>query len=52
MMVVEPGETEQITHDFIVPGVVDSVVVSMYVKNMEEQEEMGWSRRAFHDIDV
>ena len=48
-MMVEPGETEQVTYDFIVPGTVETVSVSMYIKNTEE-EEMGWSRREFHDI--
>ena len=46
---VEPGETDQITHDFIVPVDVDSVAVSVHVKNMEEDEAV-WSRREVHDI--
>ena len=48
-MMIEPGETEQITYDFVVPSAVEVVSVSMYIENMEE-EDMGWSRREFQDI--
>ena len=48
-MMVEPGETEQVTYDFIVPDTVETVSVSMHIKNMEE-EDMGWSRRELHDL--
>ena len=49
-MVVEPGQTEQITHDFVISADVESVAVSVNVKNILAQEGAGWLRREFHDV--
>lgn len=53
-MRVEPGETEEVTFDFIVPVGVESVGVSVFIENQEsirDGRKPGWYRRAFHDID-
>ena len=52
-MNVEPGETEELTFDFIVPVEIRSVVVSLFIENQEteqDEESTGWHRRKFHDI--
>ena len=52
-MNVEPGETEELTFDFIAPAEVKSVVVSLFIINQEseqDEEQVGWYRREFHDI--
>ena len=49
-MAVEPGETEQLTYDFIIPTNIWSVAVSIFVENIDE-DAMGWSRREFYDIE-
>ncbi len=50
---VEPGETEEITFDFVAPLEVEAVVVSIFIENPEtaqDDESSGWYRRTFHDI--
>ena len=48
-IVVEPRETEQMTHDFIIPAEITAIVVSAWVANASEHEHVeGWYRRAVH----
>ncbi len=49
---VEPNETEQMTHDFIIPAEIRGIVVSAWVANASESEHVeGWYRRAVHTIE-
>ena len=46
---IEPSETEQMTHDFIVPNQIDAVVVSAWVSNYSQPKTTdGWYRRVPH----
>ena len=48
-IVIEPNETEQMTHDFIIPTEITAVVVSAWVSNASESREVqGWYRRSVH----
>ena len=45
-IVIEPNETEQMTHDFIIPAEITAVVISAWVSNaLEPREAEGWYRR-------
>lgn len=47
---IEPNETEQITHDFIIPATIDSVVVSAWVANASDPKlTEGWYRRTMQE---
>ena len=50
---IEPGETEETTHDFIVPAEIETVVVSAWVVNAQAQEgaARGWHRRTMHVLE-
>ena len=51
-VVVEPNETEQMTHDFIIPAEIRAIVVSAWVANASEPKHVeGWYRRAVHTIE-
>lgn len=51
-IVIEPNETEQMTHDFIIPAEITAVVISAWVSNASEPREAeGWYRRAVHTIE-
>jgi len=46
---IEPNETEQMTHDFIIPAEIRAIVISVWVSNASEPREAeGWYRRAIH----
>lgn len=46
---IEPNETEQLTHDFIIITDVSAIVVSAWVANASEPKHAeGWYRRAVH----
>ena len=48
---IEPNETEQMTHDFIIPGEITAIVVSAWVDNASEPKHTeGWYRRTVHTI--
>lgn len=48
-IVIEPNETEQMTHDFIIPAEITAVVISAWVSNASEPKEAeGWYRRRAH----
>lgn len=48
-IVIEPNETEQMTHDFIIPTEITAIVVSAWVSNASESREVqGWYRRSVH----
>ena len=52
-MLVEPNEVEQLTFDFVVPRMIDTVVISLYVENVSGEsnvDKLGWYRRLFYDI--
>ena len=46
---IEPNETEQLTHDFIIASEIEAIVVSAWVANASEPKYAeGWYRRAVH----
>ncbi len=46
---IEPGETEQMTHDCLIPQEIDAVVTSAWVSNASDpQTTAGWYRRTPH----
>ena len=46
---IEPGETEQMTHDFIIPREVTAIVASAWVSNASQPKTTdGWYRRGLH----
>lgn len=46
---IEPGETEQMTHDFLIPHEVEAVVASAWVSNASHPKTTdGWYRRTPH----
>ena len=46
---IEPGETEQMTYDFLIPHEIDAVMVSAWVANASEPKTTdGWYRRMPH----
>ena len=47
--VIEPNETERLTHDFVIPAEITAIVVSAWVSNVSESREAeGWYRRYAH----
>ena len=48
---IEPNETEQMTHDFIVPAEIAAIAVSAWVDNASKPKYTeGWYRRTVHTI--
>lgn len=48
-MAIEPGETEQMTYDFLIPHEIDAIMVSAWVSNASEPKTTdGWYRRMPH----
>ena len=45
---VEPGESDQVTEDFIVSPEVTTIAVAAYVYNAGEEGADGWYRRTIH----
>lgn len=46
---IEPGETEQMTHDFLIPHQIEAVVASAWVSNASDPRTTdGWYRRTPH----
>ncbi len=46
---IEPGETEQMTHDFLVPHEIDAIMASAWVSNASHPKTTdGWYRRTPH----
>ena len=45
---VEPGESDQVTEDFIVPPEVTTIAVAAYVHNAGKEGADGWYRRTIH----
>ena len=49
IITIEPGETEQMTHDFMVPHEIDAVIASAWASNASEPRTTdGWYRRTPH----
>ena len=49
---IEPNETEQMMHDFIIPAEITAIVVSAWVSNASLSNlSEGWYRRAVHTIE-
>ena len=49
IMTIEPGETEQMTHDFVIPHEIRAVIASAWVSNASEPKNTdGWYRRTPH----
>ena len=49
-MLVEPGESDEITFDFIVPRGLRTAGVILLVKNERATDGSGWYRRVIHDV--
>ena len=48
-MSIEPGQTEQITHDFLMPEEINAIMASAYVSNVSSPPTTpGWYRRTPH----
>ena len=46
---IEPGETEQMTHDFLIPRQIGAVMASAWVSNASQPKTTdGWYRRTPH----
>ena len=46
---IKPNETEQMTHDFIIPAEITAIVVSVWVDNASVPKHTeGWYRRTVH----
>ena len=45
---VEPGESDQVTEDFIVPPQATTIAVTAYVHNASKEGADGWYRRTIH----
>ncbi len=46
---IEPGETEQMTHDFLIPHQIEAVIASAWVSNAADSKTTdGWYRRTPH----
>lgn len=49
VIAIEPGETEQMTHDFLIPHRIDAVMASAWVSNASQPKTTdGWYRRTPH----
>ena len=49
--IIEPGESDEITFDFIAPVELDAVAVSLFISDSASADDAtGWYRRAFHDL--
>lgn len=52
-LMIEPGETDQITFNFITPAGLESVAITLFIFNNEASSETapsGWFRRIFYDL--
>ena len=48
-MIIEPGETEQMTYDFLISHEIEAILVSAWVSNASESKTTdGWYRRMPH----
>lgn len=48
---VEPGEVQDIHHDFIIPGSVETVLIYSYLQNIKKRNrDIGWDMTTFHDL--
>lgn len=50
---IEPGETDQITFDFITEEDLESVAITLFINNEAESSatrQAGWGRRIFYDL--
>ena len=45
---VEPGESDQVSEDFIVPPEATTIAVSAYIHNGGQDGADGWYRRTIH----
>ena len=49
IIAIEPGETEQMTHDFLIPHQIEAVIASSWVSNNSQSKTTdGWYRRTAH----
>ena len=48
-LLIEPGETEQLTQDFVIKSEIEATITSAYIVNSSEPKHpQGWYRRALH----
>jgi len=48
---VEPGEVQELHHDFVIPDTIKTVLVYSYLKNIKKRNrEIGWNLITFYDI--
>ena len=51
--IIEPGESDEITFDFIAPATLEAAAVSLFIPNSaraDADDAPGWYRRTFHDL--
>ena len=52
-LIIEPGETDQITFEFITEADLGSVAITLFIDNdaaSAETQQAGWRRRIFYDL--
>lgn len=48
---IEPGETQELHHDFVIPSGVKTILVYSYLKNIKKRNrEIGWNTTTYYDI--
>ena len=52
--IIEPGESDEVTFDFIAPAALEAAVVSLFIPDSASVDNTddapGWYRRTFHDM--
>lgn len=48
---VEPGEIQELHHDFVVTGAIETILVYSYLKNVSKRNrEIGWNLTTLYDV--
>ena len=48
-LIIEPGEAEQLTQDFVIESAIGATITAAYVANASEPKiSEGWYRRTLH----
>ena len=48
-LLIEPGETEQLTQEFVIKSEVETTITSAYIVNASDPKRTdGWYRRSLH----
>ena len=49
-LVIEPGETDEVVFDFIIPNELLAVLVTVFIPNIAYTETAGWNKSIYYDI--